>query len=157
MRRVSVSGSSSSTIASHRRRSLSIGTVYLICAARKVPSVRCGEPRRSWLRYCEVDRPQSLGFSLQESPWGKNLLLLPETLYGMGHLPCEILFESCPALWRQESANYAPTPLAQDSDQLNPILTELRAALHEQDTLAKGLIAERTRMLNPNVFRVGNG
>ena len=46
---------------------------------------------------------------------------------------------------------------AQDSDQMNPILSELRAALHEQDTLAKGLIAERTRMLNPNVSRVGNG
>ena len=42
---------------------------------------------------------------------------------------------------------------AQDSDQLNPILSELRAALHEQDQLARVLIAERTRMLNPNVNR----
>jgi hypothetical protein len=45
---------------------------------------------------------------------------------------------------------------AQDSDQLSPILSELRAALHEQHMLTKGLIAERTRMLNPNIFRVGN-
>jgi hypothetical protein len=42
---------------------------------------------------------------------------------------------------------------AKDSEELIPILSELRAALHEQDTLAKGLIAERTRMLNPNVNR----
>jgi hypothetical protein len=42
---------------------------------------------------------------------------------------------------------------AQDSNQLNPILSELRAALHEQDQLAKVLIAERTRMRNPNVNR----
>jgi hypothetical protein len=42
---------------------------------------------------------------------------------------------------------------AKDSDQLSPILSELRAALHEQDQLAKVLIAERTRMLNPNVNR----
>jgi hypothetical protein len=41
----------------------------------------------------------------------------------------------------------------EDSDQLIPILSELRAALHEQDQLAKVLIAERTRMLNPNVSR----
>jgi hypothetical protein len=40
---------------------------------------------------------------------------------------------------------------AKDSDQLSPILSELRDALHEQDQLAKVLIAERTRMLNPNV------
>jgi hypothetical protein len=40
---------------------------------------------------------------------------------------------------------------AQDSDQLNPILSELRAALNEHDQLAKVLIAERTRMRNPNV------
>jgi len=46
---------------------------------------------------------------------------------------------------------------AKDSEDLNAILSDLRAALHEQDTLANGLIAERTRMLNPNVFRVGNG
>ena len=51
---------------------------------------------------------------------------------------------------------YAKAVAAQDSDQLNPILSELRAALHEQDQLARVLIAERTRMLNPNVFRVGN-
>ena len=43
-----------------------------------------------------------------------------------------------------------------DSDQLSPILSELRAALHEQDQLVKELIGERTRMLNPNVFTVGN-
>jgi hypothetical protein len=42
---------------------------------------------------------------------------------------------------------------AKDSDQLNPILSELRAILHEQDQLARVLIAERTRMLNPNVNR----
>jgi hypothetical protein len=42
---------------------------------------------------------------------------------------------------------------AQDSEQLSPILSDLRAALHEQDQLAKVLIAERTRMLNPNVNR----
>jgi hypothetical protein len=42
---------------------------------------------------------------------------------------------------------------AKDSDQLSPILSELRDALHEQDQLAKVLIAERTRMLNPNVNR----
>jgi hypothetical protein len=42
---------------------------------------------------------------------------------------------------------------AKDSDQLSPILSELRAALYEQDQLAKVLIAERTRMLNPNVNR----
>jgi hypothetical protein len=41
---------------------------------------------------------------------------------------------------------------AKDSDQLSPILSELRAT-HEQDQLAKVLIAERTRMLNPNVNR----
>jgi hypothetical protein len=46
---------------------------------------------------------------------------------------------------------------AKDSEELIAILSELRAALHKQDTRAKGLIAERTRMLNPNVFRVGNG
>ena len=40
----------------------------------------------------------------------------------------------------------------QDSEDLIAILSDLRAALHEQDTLAKGLIAERTRMLNSNVF-----
>ena len=34
-----------------------------------------------------------------------------------------------------------------DSDELSPILSELRAALHEQHTRAKELIAERTRML----------
>jgi hypothetical protein len=45
---------------------------------------------------------------------------------------------------------------AKDSDGLIPILEELRAALQEQEMLAKVLIAERTRMLNPNVFRVGN-
>jgi hypothetical protein len=45
---------------------------------------------------------------------------------------------------------------AKNSDQLRPILSELRAALHEQDQLAKELIAERTRTLNPNVFRVRN-
>jgi hypothetical protein len=42
---------------------------------------------------------------------------------------------------------------AKDSDQLSPILSQLRATLHEQDTLTKVLIAERTRMLNPNVNR----
>ena len=42
---------------------------------------------------------------------------------------------------------------AKDSDQLSPILSDLRDALHEQDQLAKVLIAERTRMLNPNVNR----
>jgi hypothetical protein len=42
---------------------------------------------------------------------------------------------------------------AKDSDQLSPILSELRDALHEQDQLAKVLMAERTRMLNPNVNR----
>ena len=36
---------------------------------------------------------------------------------------------------------------AKDSEELIPILSELRAALHERDALAKGLIAERTRML----------
>jgi hypothetical protein len=41
---------------------------------------------------------------------------------------------------------------AKDSVDLNAVLSDLRAALHEQDTLAKGLIAERTRMLNPNVL-----
>jgi hypothetical protein len=41
---------------------------------------------------------------------------------------------------------------AKNSEDLIAILSDLRAALHEQDTLAKGLIAERTRMLNPNVF-----
>jgi hypothetical protein len=45
---------------------------------------------------------------------------------------------------------------AKDSEQLSLILSELRAALHEQDQLAKELMAERTRMLNPNVFQVGN-
>jgi hypothetical protein len=45
---------------------------------------------------------------------------------------------------------------AKDSEGLIPILEELRAALQEQEMLAKVLIAERTRMLNPNVFRVGN-
>ena len=40
---------------------------------------------------------------------------------------------------------------AKDSEDLITTLSELRAALHEQDTLAKGLIAERTRMLNPHV------
>ena|ERR1700730_13785928 len=42
---------------------------------------------------------------------------------------------------------------AKDSEELIPILSELRAALYEQDQLAKVLIAERTRMLNPNVNR----
>jgi hypothetical protein len=42
---------------------------------------------------------------------------------------------------------------AKDSEQLSPILSDLRAALHEQDQLAKVLMAERTRMLNPNVNR----
>ena len=42
---------------------------------------------------------------------------------------------------------------AKDSEQLSPILSDLRAALHEQDQLAKVLIAERARMLNPNVNR----
>ena len=42
---------------------------------------------------------------------------------------------------------------AKDSDHLSPILSELRAALYEQDQLDKVLIAERTRMLNPNVNR----
>ena len=42
---------------------------------------------------------------------------------------------------------------AKDSEHLSPILSELRDALHEQDQLAKVLIAERTRMLNPNVNR----
>jgi hypothetical protein len=42
---------------------------------------------------------------------------------------------------------------AKDSDQLSPILSELRDAQHEQDQLAKVLIAERTRILNPNVNR----
>ena len=41
----------------------------------------------------------------------------------------------------------------EDADQMSPILSELRAALHEQDQLAKVLIAERARMLNPNVNR----
>jgi hypothetical protein len=40
---------------------------------------------------------------------------------------------------------------AKDSEQLSPILSELRDVLHEQ--LAKVLIAERTHMLNPNVNR----
>jgi hypothetical protein len=40
----------------------------------------------------------------------------------------------------------------QDSEDLIAILSDLRAALHEQDTLAKGLIAERTRMLNPEAI-----
>jgi hypothetical protein len=38
---------------------------------------------------------------------------------------------------------------AKDSDQLSAILSELRAALHEVDELARLLIAERTRMLTP--------
>jgi len=42
---------------------------------------------------------------------------------------------------------------AKDSDHLSPILSELRVVLHEEDQLAKVLIAERTRMLNPNVNR----
>jgi hypothetical protein len=42
---------------------------------------------------------------------------------------------------------------AKGSDQLSPILSELRAILDEQDRLARVLIAERTRMLNPNVNR----
>ena len=42
---------------------------------------------------------------------------------------------------------------AKDSEQLSPILSDLRAALNEQDQLAKVLMAERTRMLNPNVNR----
>jgi hypothetical protein len=42
---------------------------------------------------------------------------------------------------------------AKDSEQLSPILSDLRDALHEQDQLAKVLMAERTRMLNPNVNR----
>ena len=41
----------------------------------------------------------------------------------------------------------------QDSEQLSPILSDLREALREQDQLARVLIAERTRMLNPNVSR----
>jgi hypothetical protein len=32
-----------------------------------------------------------------------------------------------------------------DSDQLSPILSELRAALHEQNARARGMIAERAR------------
>ena len=42
---------------------------------------------------------------------------------------------------------------AKDSGELIPILAELRVALHDQDVLANVLIAERTRMLNPNVSR----
>jgi hypothetical protein len=42
---------------------------------------------------------------------------------------------------------------AKDSEGLIPILAELRVALHEQDQIAKVLIAERTRMLNPKVNR----
>jgi hypothetical protein len=41
---------------------------------------------------------------------------------------------------------------AKDSEDLITILSDPKAALHEQDTLAKGLIAERTRMLNPNIL-----
>ena len=43
-----------------------------------------------------------------------------------------------------------------DSLELSLVLSELRTALHEWDTLTKELIAERTRMLNPNVGRVGS-
>ena len=43
-----------------------------------------------------------------------------------------------------------------DSLELSPILSQLRTALHEYDALAKELMAERTRMLNPNVGRLGS-
>jgi hypothetical protein len=93
-------------------------------------------------------------FSLGVHPSGKNLLFLPETLHGTEHLPCDILFRSCPRLLEERIRELcAKAVAAQDSDQLNPILSELRVALHEQDMLAKVLIAERTRMLNPNVDR----
>jgi hypothetical protein len=50
--------------------------------------------------------------------------------------------------WKTESANYAPRPLQRKTpDQLTPVLVELRAALHGQDSLVKELIAERIRML----------
>jgi hypothetical protein len=39
-----------------------------------------------------------------------------------------------------------------DSDQLSPILAELRAALHEQYTLTRELMAEHTRMRHPKVY-----
>ena len=38
-----------------------------------------------------------------------------------------------------------------DFDHLDPILPELRAALEEPDSVTKELIAERKRMLKPNV------
>jgi hypothetical protein len=61
-------------------------------------------------------------------------------LHGMSHTLEDKIRELC-----------AIAVAAKDSDQLSPILSELRDALHEQDQLAKVLIAERTRMLNPNV------
>jgi hypothetical protein len=41
---------------------------------------------------------------------------------------------------------------AKGSEDLIAILSHLRAALDEQDTLAKGLVAEHTRMRSPHVF-----
>jgi hypothetical protein len=41
---------------------------------------------------------------------------------------------------------------AKGSEDLIAILSDLRAALDEQDTLAKGLVAEHTRMRSPHVF-----
>jgi len=38
-----------------------------------------------------------------------------------------------------------------DGDDLDPTLLELKAALHEHSLRNKELLAERTRMLNPNV------
>ena len=41
---------------------------------------------------------------------------------------------------------------AKGSEDLIAILSELRAALDEQDMLVKGLLAEHTRMRSPHVF-----
>ena len=50
----------------------------------------------------------------------------------------------------------AKVSAAKDTDDLESILLELKAALHEHSLRTKELIAERTRMLNPTVFRLGN-
>ena len=77
--------------------------------------------------------------------------LLPETLYWDDHLPRDILFES---MWFGKTKPRIMRQLrrAERFRRSDCILSELRAALDEQGTLAKGLVAEHTRMRSPHVF-----
>jgi len=91
-------------------------------------------------------RAISLHASVVLGPW------LLKRLYGTPWNCCGILLRMVSTLEDQIVELCAKAVAAKGSDGLSSILSELRAALQQEDKLVKVQLAELTRMRSPNVF-----